>query len=359
MIRTFFCCVGAVILLMTGCGEQPGITVYEVPKTDSGLDRLKTTSQLSRESEPQSAENLPDSRMVVGLAMRPDATWTFKILGEKSIIDAAESDWKEFFAKLQFDDAGQPKFQVPEMWIDKGTRRGMFSEVRTLLIDEGTDAKMEISSLSAGQGIKMNVDRWRGQLGLAPSEGDVKLPKIPHDGGELLLFDETGKFKGRGGPMSRRPPRPSSPAPRKVSQPTIDFDAPEGWDAGKTSSIVVGRFQKKDGDQEVELTIAKMPPVNEWNLNVRTWAASIGLKDWDDTKISEKSEAVQIDGVDGNKIVLSNDENKRALMGIMFKKQNTAWLAKLIGDQELVTASEKEFDAFWQSFKTNSADSEK
>ena len=350
-------------LVLTGCGNQESpITVYEIAKTESGLDDLTPISGDRKPAPPQA--NLPDSRMVVGLALRPDATWTFKILGLREAIDGSESEWREFFTKLKFDATGLPVFEVPEKWVDRGVRQGMFSTVRTLLIDEKTNSKMEISSLSAGQGIEMNVNRWRGQLGLERLEGKIELPKVSYEGGELLLFDEVGKFGGRGGPMSgmmpgQKPNVPSTPTKSATSSnPTVQFTAPEGWESGKTSSIILGRFKKNAEGKEVELTIARLPAINEWQLNASTWASSIGLKGVDETKIDGQTELIEVDGVAGRKIEFTNSQNKRGLLGIMFKKHNSAWLAKLMGDLELVESSETEFDKFWKSLRTNAATDE-
>jgi len=63
----------------------------------------------------------------------------------------------------------------------------------------GTKAEVNVAVLSGdGGGLLSNVNRWRGQLGLAPiSEGDLSSPQFTKSmdvpGGKATLVDFTGK----------------------------------------------------------------------------------------------------------------------------------------------------------------------
>jgi len=96
---------------------------------------------------------------------------------------------------------------APAGWTraaDKPTR------VVTLIPPGAKQTECAVSSLSGGGGgLKSNVDRWRGQIGLAPCTADefAKLPKITVCGQEAVLLDLLGAFEdgmtGRSFPQAR------------------------------------------------------------------------------------------------------------------------------------------------------------
>ena len=95
---------------------------------------------------------------------------------------------------------GQPNWQVPAGWQE--VSGGQFLVAKFMLTGEGGATAAVNVSMSAG-GLAANVNRWRGQLGLAPlSEDDVNksLNVIDVRGGKASLVDISGTDTQTGKP---------------------------------------------------------------------------------------------------------------------------------------------------------------
>jgi hypothetical protein len=95
---------------------------------------------------------------------------------------------------------GQPNWQVPAGWQE--VSGGQFLVAKFMLTGEGGATAAVNVSMSAG-GLAANVNRWRGQLGLAPlSEDDVKksMAAIDAQGGKASLVDISGTDAQTGKP---------------------------------------------------------------------------------------------------------------------------------------------------------------
>src|SRR5262249_19498648 len=90
---------------------------------------------------------------------------------------------------------GRPGWQVPAAW--KEIAGGPFL-VAKFSIGSGDKQQTSVNvSMSQGQGggLLLNVNRWRGQLGLAPfSEADVtkQMTSVDTAGGKAMFVDMTG-----------------------------------------------------------------------------------------------------------------------------------------------------------------------
>ena len=87
------------------------------------------------------------------------------------------------------------QFTAPQGWTREKERP---SRVATLRPPNTTQSECSIIVLGGdGGGLAGNVDRWRGQLGLAKLTADefAKLPRLPICGREGILIDATGAFE--------------------------------------------------------------------------------------------------------------------------------------------------------------------
>jgi hypothetical protein len=97
------------------------------------------------------------------------------------------------------DDGNKPDWKVPDGW--KETTGQML--VAKFLISGAGNSQAAVNVSVTGGGLVMNVNRWRGQLGLDPAaEGDIEKQGTPVDteGGKATLFDMSGKDAKTGGP---------------------------------------------------------------------------------------------------------------------------------------------------------------
>ena len=183
-----------VFALGSGCDKEPSIVRHKIPKSRSGLEKLRE-KQASTMS-PQSRQKT--TRMAVAIFENPDATWFVKVVGPIAQVDATEPQWQAFFQALKFEN-GNPVWDLPEGWSVAGPKPMRFE---TLVIgDTQPPLEVAISSLGPNQDLLLNVNRWRvSQLGLPPAvQGDLNgiLQEEKSETGEFLVFDTTGFGSGQ------------------------------------------------------------------------------------------------------------------------------------------------------------------
>ena len=341
------------VFAFVGCRPEESIRQIKVEKSRSGLASLKPVEPKSgmpaggSDQRPIAGPNMA-SRMVVAIANREEATWFFKIFAPKDLVAGPESEWKSFFEKINFDDFGKPKFDLPDGWTETPSQSMMRHSTVKFPVESSGDQSLEIavSSLAPNQDLLNNVNRWRGQLKLPRlTKETMELANLDSAGGPLLIYDDVGSGPGKGGGM-----RPTAP---KKSQ--VKFVTPDGWTQGRTSSIVRVRLLKEMDDQRLQLSVTEMPAsVNKWGPNVDRWLEELGIKlDDRDNYVPASESKLTVSEIDAQRIRLVSDDEpiKRGTIAIMLVKDSSAWFIKLNGPKQLVADHEKDFDAFVESFK--------
>ena len=189
------CSIIAVFLTAVGgCKREAKIESHRIPTSRSGLEALRSPQNplVSNSLESQS----PTDRMVVGLYELETGTWFFKIVGPLDYVEQTESAWKSFLGSVKFED-GKPVWKLPDGWKSAGERPMRFA---TLQIGEfDPPLEVAVSSLSANQDRLLNVNRWRGQLGLREinaNQLDDNLKKLKSAENSVLIFDASGRSSG-------------------------------------------------------------------------------------------------------------------------------------------------------------------
>ena len=167
-----------------------------------------------------------DTERILGVIQRrDDMAWFFKMTGDAVLVEQQKPAFVAFLKSLNFAAApvpmalppshpsvgdtgmgaapaaspisseGKPNWQVPAGWQE--VSGGQFLVAKFMLTGEGggTAAVNVSSSAGEGGGLTSNVNRWRGQLGLAPlSDDDVNKLATPFDvpGGRASLVDLSG-----------------------------------------------------------------------------------------------------------------------------------------------------------------------
>lgn len=360
----------AVLLILLsfnlGCEQAPSIVQHRVHKSNSGLEALRESKQPSMPPQ-QTSVTATKTRMVVAVFDNPDKTWFFKINGPVDQVNAAQDQWLSFFDSIKFED-GKPKWDAPDQWSTTGPKPMRFA---TLLIsdsaEESKPLELAVSSLGPNQNMLLNVNRWRGQLGLgklAEEQLDDQLKTKKSDHGEYLLFDGEGTgsgtmrppfagglrggaapFSGGGGGMIGKGPA--------AANLDLKFSAPEGWSAGRTSSMVQARFSKAAGEAKAQITVTEMPAdANEWVSNVKRWAGQVGLDELTDQQLTERTSEIKVDDVDGKLVdLVADSDSGQGVIAAMVKREGSAWFFKLSGEKELVDQSREEFETFMDSIR--------
>ena len=186
--------IATLLVSAIGCEEPPEIVRHRVLKSRSGLEDFRADNSSKHPTMPM-AEQV-ETRMAVAIFEQSDAAWFFKVSGPVDQVDSTEKVWQEFIANVTFEN-GQPKWETPDSWSTSGPKPMRFA---TLLInDSKPPLELMISSLSAGQDLLLNVNRWRRQIGLSPATKDdleSQLKKLSSTAGDYLMFDQIGTGSG-------------------------------------------------------------------------------------------------------------------------------------------------------------------
>ena len=145
--------LGLIVLNLFGCRGEEDIT----RTTERRIEYNK--------SEAPKAEKVP-TRILGVIAPGDEGTsWFFKLMGPAEAVAGQQAAFDQFLSTIEFNKkADKPvTWTLPEGWRE-GPRKGRYA---TILIGPG-DEPLELSVMPAGGDLLDNVNRWRGQLGLAP-----------------------------------------------------------------------------------------------------------------------------------------------------------------------------------------------
>jgi len=166
-------------------------------------------------------------RIMAAIQHRPGTTWFFKMTGDADLTEAQKPAFIEFLKSLKFSDgatpaalpsmpatmppghpaigdmgaaapsgpvshAGQPDWKVPGDWQE--VSGGQFLVAKFMITGQGgAQAAVNVSSsMGDGGGMMANVSRWRGQLGLPPSDSLLTTPIDLAGGGKAQSIEMTG-----------------------------------------------------------------------------------------------------------------------------------------------------------------------
>jgi hypothetical protein len=159
----------------------------------------------------QAAPGKAKQRILVATVTRGTMSWFFKMAGDDAYVLSQKKNFVQFLKSVSFgDDAtAQPASPAPagsasdagSIWtVPSGWQSVPPSQF--LLVEyavpgaNGAKAEVNVAMLNGeGGGLAANVNRWRGQIGLAPaSDDDLQKLAQPLDvpGGKATLVDLTG-----------------------------------------------------------------------------------------------------------------------------------------------------------------------
>ena len=314
--------LASVLMVLAGCNRPEPIVTYTIP------------TELPEQLTP------PKDRMLAAILPLGQKVWFFKVTGPENAIDVIDDEFKNFVTSIKFQ-SGKPILdELPEGW-----RRGGNKAMRFASIDVTTEAKqLDISISNLGRPasadptsaendawndyVAMNINRWRGQLGLEASDekwaGAMPFQVTAADG-QSAWFDMTGDMSSSrsmsppfagGGPFSSRGPMAgsagSSPGkPSSASQPDsrLKYDRPNGWRDGRKSSMRWASFNVGPEDAQAEVTV--MPAGGELRGNVARWIGQIRGGSPDDDVVDAALEAAQslkVSGKDAQRFLLTGED---------------------------------------------------
>lgn len=358
----------------------------------------------------------PEYMMLAGILINGNEAWTIKATGKREAVVAAEEEIHEFAKTFDFSvGPNEAEWDAPESWKDTGES----SSIRKATYEINSDSETEkvtlfVSFFASGRGgdpqefIAENVNRWRGQMGVAKvlhytirNDREIPLPsaelivpfmtKIPV-GSNVMYFQRiegiklpsgappfAGKMGGGMGMGSAHPSIPTTSGSEKKtadsetkssasekksessgqsnSPPKLPFkyDAPKDWKETSPGTVARLKFSYSDEDPDSVVSISFFPPINSvnWESTVAMWQGQLSTAKTSADELAKMTKSVPVDAIEVKQIELTGQEKKagQSLVGAMISRPNGNWFVKLTGKTEAVKEQQSNFDSFIKSIK--------
>ena len=329
-----------------GCWKSDQITRYRVKKPDG---------------------------IVAAIIQNGGQMWFFKMAGPRPEVSVKADAFRTFIESVRFSgpDDQDPTWQLPDGW-----RRQPGEGMRHATLQIGADDRpLELTVIALpldgddpDQQILMNVNRWRGQLGL-PAIERSRLPEetdqLAWANGTARLFDRSGHLgptpgatagASTGPPPMRRPPGPA--AANLSRAPT--YETPEGWNEVRAAGMRKAAFEVRVGQQQAEITIIDLPEkAGGLFANVDRWHDQVGLGRITQEQFDRQVQEIDVGGKVGHYVELVGPEDaepRKSILGVIVVAGGKSWFVKLTGDAPLAEREKGRFKSFVQSIRFDGAD---
>jgi hypothetical protein len=333
---------------VAGCEQDEAIVVEQVPKDSAArVDEVKPTPKTDR--------------MLAAIVPHADTAYFFKLTGPIDEVASLRPEFLGLLRSLTFE-AEAPKWELPEGWSQD---QGSPGRIATITIPGNPPLSISVTSLAMpkeglSQYLLANVNRWRGQMGLADLDAQrLEAAEDPHgeifklklaDGAEAILVDFAGHFSGGMTPPFAGNAGGTGDRPRSAP-PKPAYDLPEGWKVAPEDGVSTVAFESNGATTSV----TALPARNELLANVNRWRAQVGLEPFDAAALDDALKSIPLgDGGTGKYVTLVDpeDANKReAILGVIAIRGDTAWFVKMKGDAEAVLPQQAKFEEFVKSLK--------
>jgi hypothetical protein len=334
------------VALAAGCRPQDEITRYTVPKPELIDPTLASAPPTTTEQQ-----------MLGAIVLVDDSGWFFKLTGDPAAVGPLEESFESFVKSLKF--AGnppEPKWELPTDWKALLGDRGRFATIQIPAGDlplEMTVTVLARRGVDQTQYVLMNVNRWRGQLGLpeiAADELRANTTPIQVDGHPGSLVNITGVGTGgmSGAPFAGGAMPPVTPSTGSGnSSPELDFKRPDSWTEAPPKTFGLARFLAGEGDQSVEITVSSAG--GDLLANVNRWRGQVGLAPIDETELSKAATKIDTLGTQGDYVSLVGPE--QTILAVAVPVRGTQYFVKLQGANDLAQGEKARFESFVKSLK--------
>ena len=375
VVNRWFLALPALLALvaLAGCGEQEQVVSYTVPKphvlekqnppppaTSTDADDVQ---QLRTSDEP-APSGAPRDRMLAAIVPQGERFWFFKVTGPK---DAIQEQIEEFLALVESvrfaDEKSDPTWTLPEGWRQQPGSGMRFASLE-IASPEGPFDLSVIPLPVLGdreQSVLDNVNRWLGQMGVAPitqeqltkgteleTGGDVRQTEV--DGRTVTLANVVGALRDSrmsGAPFASSPST-SPRAPVAGAPAELTFETPQGWTPGRAGGFRKAAFEIADGAQKAEMTVIDLAgSAGDLLPNVNRWRGQIGLEPASEQELDAELRTIPVGGIEGRYVHLVGPE--QATLGVIVRRDEKSWFFKLTGDASLVAREQERFEQFVRS----------
>jgi len=378
-------CVG-LLSLTVGC-EEPTIRETVVPRERSGLNGPEF--QLPGASAASAGGGAPrgsgamgpvsaGERLLIAMIDRPENTYFLRIQAAPAAVDAVRADFDQILQSLTFS-GGRVAWKLPEGWTE--SEGGAMFRLATLRAPSGVE--VFVTSLTAGQDVLANVNRWQGQLNLPTLGPSDPLPveRIKVGQQEVILYDaastparataagaDAGSAAAPGGGTG--PTGPSSGAGSNGAvgaaggdvggtsaidgRGELPFQFPAltaDWQPLPPSMVASARWERKNEQGELKLEVFKFPTDATFLSMLAIWVERIGAVAPTEETLGSGLSAITVAGVPGELVVWpvaaeSVPADGKRVMVARLVVGTHAWYIKLEGTATAVADFEAGFKTF-------------
>jgi hypothetical protein len=289
------------------------------------------------------------------------------LTGRSQAVDSQKKPFAMFLGSIRFSDNG-PEWALPEGWREEPGTEMRFATIR---IDAAEGPlEMSVIPLPTGEGsfdayLLSNVNRWRGQFGLAPVAEDQladQAHKIELRETSIWLVNFEGRqtqtgmgqtgtgtasFAGKG--AAGRGPKGAAPA---AAAAPFDCEIPEGWTTAPVGPLQLAVYEVRDGDRQVTISVSSAG--GDMTANVNRWRGQVDLPPLETADLARELRKIRVDGQDGTYVEVIGPESAKSremILGVIVEAQGGQWFFKLKGDAELAAREKPHFEKFVQSIR--------
>ena len=323
------------------------------------------------QSANPSTTSVSDERLLAAMVPLGSNIWFFKVKGAKDSVALVTKTLRAFVEGIQFEQSAPNLSTLPQNWS-----RGAGGPFRYATLDVVTPVgKLDISisklvrqqDKAWAEQVDMNVNRWRGQMGLPPSTdkwaGAQPLNVATADEGSIWV-DLSGEVGGGTDELPTAAPPVASQAnvgagPSKKNN-AVDYDRPEGWRDGRLSSMRLAAFNVGPEDNSAEITV--ITAGGDLRGNVARWLGQVRKGTVVDEVVDqalENANDVTVAGKPGKRFILKGDEDAAPKMAIdativpLGSEGATSLFVKMFGPAETVENQADAIASFLKSLKLN------
>ena len=336
-----------VLAIATGCRPQDEITSYTVPKPELIDPTL---------AKAPAAVN--EQQMLGAIVLVDDAGWFFKLTGDPAAVGPLEESFETFVKSLTFSgNPPQPKWELPENWKELPGGGLRFATIQ--IPSTATPLELTVTTLGKSKDdddrayVLSNVNRWRGQVGLAEISADElseSTQSLQIDGHPVTLVSIIGQGTGgmSGAPFAAGAMPPVTPSTGSgSSSPELDFKRPDSWTEAPPKTFGLARFLAGEGDKSVEITVSSAG--GDLLANVNRWRGQVALPPIDETDLGKAVTKIDSLGTQGAYVSLVGAE--KSIFAVAIPVRGTQYFVKLDGANEPAQSEKANFESFVKSLK--------
>jgi hypothetical protein len=329
----------ALSLMLPGCQPEEKITRTVRPRLNDMKRLLAAIAQ-------------PDQRNPEG------KNWFFKVTGLETEIEPLVDPFHQFVRTIRFaGPAADPTWALPAGWVEdkEKDKKGRFATIMTA--PKGLELTVTFLQGKGATSIPLNVDRWRGQLGLRSVGTDRRRDFVTYE--DFCTYEQAGDLTivvvdmvGPGGPVGGAPTDMPALQPPQPKGPPFQYETPPGWKQLPPGNMQVLLFRASSDKESADISVSVFPGDTGGLLaNVNRWRGMLGLKPQMEGEVKALPQ-VAVGNAKGTLVDIANSEappDKNRMLGAILMRERDSLFFKMTGPKDFLELQKPAFEAFLKS----------